>query len=632
MTCETTLPPRAAEAAAAPRRSHVHYLRRSLAYLRPHGGRIAVVLALTLVASGLPTLEPLAQGAFFDRITRHAPGGIDVRALLSPVLILIGLVAARQLAEGASALLAWRVRLRVNRELLADATARLHTLPLAYHQGRGVGDTMTRVDRGINSFVEGLSSVAFQMIPALVYVIISFAIMVHLCPLLALVAAGFVVPPLIASGSTTAEIVSRERAVLERWCGIWNRLQQVLTGIKTVKAFARETEEHARFVDSVASAQQDVLSGVHLSTRLSVGKNFCANAGRVAVLGVGGVLVARGVIGVGTLVAFISYVGGLYGPAHALLGLYETTRRAELGLETIFGVLDAEDSVPDPENAVTPEALRGDITFDRVTFDYDRSTSRAPALSDVSFHIRAGDLVAVVGPSGAGKSTLADLMLRLHDPTAGAVLLDGHDLRRLSQQALRRAIGIVTQEPFLFEDTLAANIRYGSPDATPADVRAAARAAQCEPFVDRLRAGYETRVGRGGVHLSGGERQRIAIARTILKDPSLVILDEPTSSLDVESEAAVHLALGRLARGRTTVLIAHRLASTARADQVLVLKAGRVVQAGPPAELLAAEGPYRQMMRLSQATSMERPPAPASDGEPRDRLRSRVSVVVNGTS
>ncbi|APR80477.1 ABC transporter, ATP-binding protein, MsbA family protein [Minicystis rosea] len=574
-------------------------LRRSLAYLRPHAGRIALVLALTLGASSLPAIEPLLHRALFDRLAAQAA----LRDMLAPVLILGVLTVGRVLLSGAISRRVWRVRLRINRDLLAKATGRLHTLPIGYHQGRGIGETMTRLDRGITSFVDGLAAVAFQLLPAVVYILVALAIMFRLSPLLALTALVFVVPPLFFGRKTTSELVARERAGLERWCSIYNRMQEVLAGIKTVKVFAQESAEHRRFITAVEGAQREVVRSVDLSTRLSTARSLSVNLGRVAVLGAGGVLVLRGQLGVGTLVAFFGYVGGLYEPAQTLLGLYETARRAELGLRTYFDVIDAEDAVPDVPDAHVPRAITGEIAFERVTFRHDRASASAPALHDVSLSITPGELVALVGPSGAGKSTLADLLLRLHDPCTGAVRIDGRDLRELSQIELRRRIGIVTQEPFLFEDTIEENIRYGSPHATADDVRAAACAAQADAFIQRLPHGYATRVGRGGVQLSGGERQRLAIARTLLKDPAIVVLDEPTSALDVESELLVSEAIERLTRGRTTVLVAHRLGTTLRADRVVVLEGGRVAEQGPPSALLQQEGPFSRMMALWQAST-----------------------------
>jgi ATP-binding cassette subfamily B protein len=583
------------------RQSIWHRLGRCLPYLRPYSRRIGIVLAVTVVASGLPALEPLGHRAIFDRISGVARRSTSPEVLLWPVVALLVLWIARYVLDLVSALIAWRVRLAVHRDLLAEATERLHRLPLVYHQGRGVGETMTRIDRGVGALMEGLAQLTFQAIPAVVYITVSTAIMLRLSPPLMLVAAAFVVPPMLLGRSRAGKLVDKERAGLDRWCNIYDRFQQVLSGIKVVKAFAREQDEHAQFIRSVDAAQDEALGSQTVGARLVGARTLWANIGRVAVIGVGGVLVLRGNIGAGTLVAFMGYVGGLYGPAQALLGLYETLRKAELGLDAIFGVLDAKDAVPDPPAPREVPELRGDIEIDGVTFAYSGAPSARPALDDVSLHVKTGELVAIVGPSGAGKSTLMDLILRFHDPDAGAVRIDGHDLRTLPQRALRQKLGVVTQEAFLFEDTIEANIRYGSPNATHAEVVAAAEAAQCAHVIERLPRGYETRVGAGGVQLAVGERQRIAIARTLLKDPGIVLLDEPTSCLDVEGELAVQRAIERLAAGRTTLLIAHRLAATTRADRVVVMEEGRIAEEGAPADLLRRpNGRYRRMMRLWQ--------------------------------
>jgi ATP-binding cassette subfamily B protein len=597
-----------------PRRQSIwHELARCRPFLRPYGRSIALVLGITVVASGLPALEPLGLRAIFDRLA--GGGGLErARVLAGPVVFLMGLWIARYLLDLGSAVVAWRVRLAVHRDVLAEATARLHTLPLAYHQSRGVGETMTRLDRGVGSLMEGLSQLTFQAIPAAIYVAVSAAIMIHLSPLLALLAALFVLPPTLLGRRRAGRLVDREKAGLDRWCTVYGRFQQVLQGIRMVKACGREADEHAQFVASVDAAQREALDSQTVGARLVGARALWANLGRVAVLGAGGVMALQGSIGVGTLVAFLGYVGGLYGPAQMLLTLYETARKAELGIDAIFGVLDAEDTVPDPPHPIPVPDLRGDLEIDRVTFAYGREhPAPRPALDDVSIRIRAGETCAVVGPSGAGKSTLMDLVLRFHDPARGAVRVDGHDLRSLPQGDLRRRIGVVTQEAFHFEDTVAENIRYGSPRASREEVARAAAAAECAGFIARLPHGYDTILGPRGVQLSVGERQRLAIARTLLRDPAIVLLDEPAAGLDLEGELAVQRAIESLAGGRTTLLIAHRLPATLRADRIVVMEEGRVVEQGPPAELLGRAGSrYRRLIRLWQRemdTSFHEAPA-----------------------
>lgn len=584
-------------------------LRRSLVFLRPHSTTIASVIVITLACSGITAIEPLVHKVIFDRLT--AISETPPWAFVWPLVLLAVLSLVRQLGEAAASLLSWRARLKINRRLLSEATARLHELPVAYHQARGIGETMTRLDRGITAFMEALSSVAFHVLPAFVYLSLSLVFMLRLSPKLAVVALVFVAPPLLLGRRDMRGLVELERAILERWCRVYDRFQQVLAGMKTVKSFAREEDEQALFVRKVGETQGEVMRSVRLQTKLGAGRGICVQMGRVAVLGAGVWLAYRGEIGLGTLVAFLGYLGGLYTAAQSLLGLYESIRRAELGLSTFFAVIDAKNDVPDRADAVVPPYLKGHIRLERVSFRYEGAPR--PALDDVDCEIPAGELVAIVGASGAGKSTLADLILRFHDPVLGSVTIDGVDLRGFSQRALRLHVGVVSQEPFLFDDTIVENIRYGRPDASMDEIERATKAARAHDFIDHLPERYETRIGRGGVALSGGERQRVAIARTILKDPSIVILDEPTSALDVEAEAAVQSAIEELARGRTTIFIAHRLNTTLRADRVLLLEQGKLVQNGTPRELLAVDGPYRRMMTLWHSAHRKRGESESSD-------------------
>jgi ATP-binding cassette subfamily B protein len=579
--------------------SRLRDLRRGLDYLKAHRAVIPFVVLLALGASALTAIEPLVHGSIFHRLADLGRREANLRALLPPVLFLAGIVVVRQILEAAAALVSSRVRLSVHRALLSDATKKLHTLPLAYHHEHGVGEIVTRVDRGAATLVEGLSAVAFQMVPTAAYLLMSTVIMVHLHAWLAGIAILFVLPPVLLGRRAAARLLDHEGELMDRWCRIYNRFHQVLAGIKTVKAFAREADEQGHFIESVGDAQGRLHSAVRTQTRATAAQAIWVNLGRVVVLGVGSLLVARGELALGSLVAFVGYVGGLYGPAQTLVGLYVTARRAELGLSTFFKVVDAEDSVPDSPLTIPPGQLRGAIELERVSFKYGAAEANAPpTLDDVSLAINQGEFLALVGHSGSGKTTLVDLILRLHDPTSGVLRVDGHDLRHVSQAHFRRQLGIVTQEPFFFDDTVAANIRYGRPDASLAAVERAARAALAHDFVSRLPDGYQTRIGRGGAQLSRGELQQIAIARTFLKDPAVVLLDEPTSSLDVESELAVQRAVGRLSLGRTTIVVSHRPSLVARANRIVVLSGGKVVEDGPPHRLLASNGHYRRMMKL----------------------------------
>ena len=305
-------------------------------------------------------------------------------------------------------------------------------------------------------------------------------------------------------------------------------------------------------------------------------------------------LVVRGELTIGTLVAFLGYVGGLFGPVLGLSGVYKTLRTARVSVEEVYAILDAQDHLGDAPDAREVVGLTGDVEWCGVRFAYP--DGGPPLLDGIDLHVRPGERLAIVGPSGSGKSTLVSLVQRFYDPTEGVVRVDGMDVRRLKQASLRRHIGVVFQDSLLFNESVLANIAYGRPRASRAAIEAAARAANAHDFVRRLPDGYDTLVGERGSRLSVGERQRIAIARTLLKDPAILVLDEPTSALDAETEHLVQEALARVTRGRTTLVIAHRLSTVVDADRIVVLKDGRIVEEGRHAELVAGLGYYASLV------------------------------------
>ena len=587
------------------RSSAPSHLRRALSYLRPHARGVLTILGLTLMAAVVHAVEPLVLKSIIDTLTV----GSAKRGLVTGIAGLAGLVLLRELLTAVTNWLTWRTRLGIHFDLLDSTVERLHTLPLGYHRDQGVGATMTRLDRGIQGFLSAITEVAFHVLPALVYLIIAVVIMLQLDWRLALLVLAFAPLPALIAARFGTEQAERERTLLDLWSRIYSRFNEVLSGIVTVRSFAMEDAEKDRFLQGVGTANRRVLSGVATDARLAGLQGLSAGAARISAIALGGWLVLAGHGTVGTLVAFLAYLNGLFAPVQGLTGVYGTLKRASVAVGHIYSILDAQDQLADSPDARDVESLRGALTFERVCFGYD--PAQPPILRDIQIQVRPGERIALVGPSGSGKSTLMALLQRFYDPSSGSIQLDGCDLRQLKQKSLRRQIGVVLQDALLFDDSIRANIAYARPTASPAEIVAAAKAAHAHEFISRLPRGYETPVGERGKLLSGGERQRIAIARALVKNPPILIMDEATSALDYESEQLVQRAIERLVVGRTTFVIAHRLSTVVNADRILVLKDGSIHETGHHAELLAAGGYYAFLVR-QQLLGLSDPEAPVS--------------------
>ncbi len=485
----------------------------------------------------------------------------------------------------------------IMRDMRTSLVSHLHRMPLGFFTGTKTGEIMNRVSSDVDNIDNVVTGTLTTLLTNIVTILTTVAWMFVWNWRLALLSIAIVplmVLPLSPVGRRMYEI---RRETREQRDQIESITQETLSisGITLIKSFAREAYEKARFYQAGTQLMD-------LEVRLAmVGRWFIAAITAMVIIGPaivwlgGGWLALRHSLAVGVVVAFVSYIQQrLYGPAASLAGIQVQIVSALAVFERIFDYLDMVPEEYRPPQAVTLGEVRGEIRFESVSFGY---SSERVVLNGVDLHVEPGQVGAFVGPSGGGKTTITQLVPRFYDPTEGRVLIDGHDVRTLTLESLRRDIGIVTQETYLFHDTVAANLRYAKPGASEAELKAAAQAANIHDFIISLPAGYETTVGERGHKLSGGERQRLAIARVLLKNPKILILDEATSALDSHNEAAIQAALVPLMRGRTSLVIAHRLSTILAADVIFVVDRGRIIERGTHAVLLARGGEYARLYR-----------------------------------
>ena len=515
----------------------------------------------------------------------HAPGAV----LVSSVAWLFVVYVFGELLGTLSTYILNRVAQRFILTFRNDVYAKLQGQSLAYLQRQRTGDLMARamgdVDEVESFIVNSIDTLFSESVLWLSTVAFVFCVNwkvagASLAPLLV------VYVLLRVFNKRVKPIYAAARATLG---DVGNRLQENLSGVVVIKIFGREREEAARFrvaTDAHYRQQVKALNARSLSFPFTHVVGFFSN---VFMIGVGGLLMLRGdgSFTVGDLVLFRSYWWRLFGPIQTLARLNDMVQRANAACRRVFEVLDAPEELPEPPDAVAVGRVAGAMELRGVSFSYPTGDR---VLHDVDLRIEPGQTVALCGPSGSGKSTVLNLLLRFYDPTAGTVLLDGRDLRDLRKVDFRRAFALVQQETFLFNDTILDNVRYGQPDAPMDRVVAAATAANAHEFITKLPDGYDTKVGERGIRLSGGQKQRISIARAFLADPPVLLLDEPTSSVEPDSEAAIVAALDRLMAGRTTVLTSHRPSLIRAADVAVVIEDGRVTESGPPQELAERGG------------------------------------------
>ena len=583
-------------------RSTWEIVRRVSKYLRPYRWMAVATIACAVASLGFSFVYPkLTQYVIDDVIGRQQTH------LLAPVML--GLIGAFFLRDAFNS-----IRIRINNtfeqnvifDIRREVYARLQRLPVGYFDQRASGDLMTRVLEDVNSMERVLIDGTEQGTVSILSIVGVLVILFSMQPQLAAVA---LIPlPILAGGAywytTTAH--RRYRAQRIASSAMNALLMDNLQGVRQIKAFARESHEDERFSQRADELRNGTLGVMRVWSYYSPAMSFAAALGTGLVLWFGGAQVIAGNMKIGELVAFTIYLTLFYEPIGRLHGLNQMLQAARAAGERVFDILDAQkEREMEMDSARLREfsaRVRGEVVYENVSFSYSAEKS---VLKNISLRAEPGEMIALVGPTGAGKSTVVNLLPAFYELSSGKITIDGIDVREVRLESLREQISIVSQEPFLFNGTVRENILYGRLDASEAEMIAAAKAANCHEFISKLPDGYDSRVGERGVKLSVGEKQRVSIARALLKNSPILILDEATASVDTATEKLIQEALERLMAGRTSFVIAHRLSTIRNADQILVLRHGEIVERGTHEELLAVDGLYAKLARIQNTTFIE---------------------------
>jgi len=610
-------------------------LRRVLSYARPYRGKISILLVTILLTTGLGLLTPLIFRDLIDNALQP-PGDAERLNLLALGLVAIPVI------SGVIRVYQRRINAQIGEGVIYDLRvalfSHLQKMSLRFFTNTKSGELISRLNNDVVDAQRAISSTIVDIITNIITVIATLAVMLTLEWRLTIVGVA-VFPFFMWVAQRIAKrvrVIIREQQTSNAHMNAMMNETLNISGALLVKLFGRAKNEVERFDDRSAHVRDAGVERAVIGVQLFVMVSLISVIGTALVYWIGGHLVLSGAFTVGTIVAFGTYLTQLYTPLQSLSNAPVDFATSVVSFERVFEIVDLPLEIEEKENAVVLDAVRGELIFNDVTFIYETDDlprlsdvkrynadsveaaltgdtpkqksnggyhqARETALDHISFHIKPGQLVALVGPSGAGKTTMTYLIPRLYDPTEGKITLDGHDLRDVTLASLAENIGMVTQETYLFHDTIRANLLYARLDATQAEVEAACKAANIHDFIAGLSEGYDTIVGERGYRLSGGEKQRIAIARVILKDPRILVLDEATSHLDSQSEALIQDALAKVQQGRTSIVIAHRLSTILAADQIFVMDRGQIVERGTHAELLKHNGLYANLYETQFST------------------------------